>query len=396
MAILFAIVLTDLIGFGIVIPLLPFYGTHFGASPQEVTLLMATYSFFQLFTAPLWGRLSDEYGRKPILLVSLAGSVASYLWLGFAHALWALFAARAVQGACAGNIAAAQAYIADVTSPENRAKGMGLIGAAFGLGFIVGPALGGLLAGPDPANPALSAPAFLGAALSALAFLGAVVFLKESLPPAARNAARRSRIEAVAGALRRPSLRFLIALFFVIIFAFAGMETTFALWALDQFGWGPRQTSFIFTYVGILSALIQGGLIGRLTRHFGEERLLVAGTGAIALGLAAIPLSTTVPLVVAATACLAIGMALTQPSLNSLISRQAEPHEQGEVMGVAQSAGSLARILGPTFAGFLFGWVGRNAPYLAGAVLIAVVVGLALRLPRRDAPDLAPKAPHLP
>src|SRR5262249_38077412 len=203
--------------------------------------------FCQLFTAPLGGRLSDQYGRKPILLVSLAGSVASYLWLGFAHALWMLFAARAVQGACAGNIAAAQAYIADVTTPENRAKGMGLIGAAFGFGFIIGPALGGLLAGADPANPDVQAPAFLGAGLSALAFLGTIFLLKESLPPEARHAARASRIAAIQNMLQRPSLRFLVIVFFVIIFAFAGMETTFALWAQEQFGWGPRQIGYIFT-----------------------------------------------------------------------------------------------------------------------------------------------------
>ena len=172
MFILFAIVLIDLIGFGIVIPLLPFYGTRFGADPQTVTLLMATYSLLPLFTAPLWGRLSDQYGRKPILLLSLAGSVASYLWLGFAGSLWMLFAARAIQGACAGNIAAAQAYIADVTTPENRAKGMGLIGAAFGFGFIIGPALGGALAGTRPRDAQRRGAAFLAAGLSALAFLG--------------------------------------------------------------------------------------------------------------------------------------------------------------------------------------------------------------------------------
>lgn len=396
MLILFAIVLIDLIGFGIVIPLLPFYGTRFGASPLEVTLLMATYSFFQLFMSPLWGRLSDRHGRRPILLLSLAGSVASYLWLGFADTLWMLFAARAIQGTCAGNIAAAQAYIADVTTPENRAKGMGLIGAAFGFGFIIGPALGGALAGPDPAAPALSAPAFLAAGLSALAFLGAIFLLKESLPPQARNTARRSRFDAIAEALRRPNLRFLILVFFVIIFAFAGMETTFALWASRQFGWGAAQVGYVLTFVGVLSAVIQGGLIGRLTRRFGEERVLITGTSAIVLGLLAIPLSTHLSILLVATALLAVGMGMTQPSINSLISRLAAAHEQGEVMGAAQSAGSLARILGPAFAGVLFGTVGRNAPYVAGAVLMALVVLLSLRLLRRDEPALAPKTPHLP
>jgi MFS transporter, DHA1 family, tetracycline resistance protein len=380
MLILFAIVLTDLIGFGMVIPLLPFYGEHFGASPLVVTLLMSTYSFFQLFGAPLWGRLSDRRGRRPILLISLAGSVAGYLWLGFADALWMLFAARAVQGACAGNIAAAQACVADVTTPENRAKGMGMIGAAFGIGFIIGPALGGTLAGRDPAAPDVASPAFLGAALSALAFLGTALFLKESLPEALRGAVRGGRLAAVSHALGRPALRLLLLLFFAIIFAFAGMETTFALWASRQFGWRAAQVGYLMTYVGICSAVVQGGLIGRLTRRFGEERLLLVGIAAITLGLAAIPLSTGLAILILATSLLALGMGVTQPSLNSLISRRAAASEQGEVMGVAQSFGGLARIFGPGFAGVLFEGFGRHAPYYAGAVLMAGVLVLALRL----------------
>lgn len=396
MFVLFGIVLVDLIGFGIVIPLLPFYGERFGASPLEVTLLMATYSFFQLFTAPLWGRLSDQYGRRPILLLSLVGSVVSYLWLGFADALWMLFAARAVQGAMAGNIAAAQAYIADVTTPENRAKGMGLIGAAFGFGFIIGPALGGLLAGSDPLHPAVAAPSFLGAGLSALAFVGTLLFLKESLPAERRGARRTGRIEAIGRALHRPMLRHLVLVFFVIIFAFAGMETTFAIWANAQFDWGAAQVGYVLTFVGVLSALIQGGLIGRLTKRFGEERVLLAGVTAILIGLLAIPLASKLAVLLVATAFLAIGMGLTQPSVNSLISRQASGHEHGEVMGVAQSAGSLARILGPALAGFLFGHFGRNAPYLAGAALMALVILLLLRFLRQEAPVLAARTTRTP
>jgi MFS transporter, DHA1 family, tetracycline resistance protein len=395
MPILFAIVLTDLIGFGVVIPLLPFYGEHFGASPLLVTLLMATYSLFQLFAAPFWGGLSDRRGRRPILLISLAGSVAAYLWLGLADALWMLFAARAIQGACAGNIAAAQAYIADVTTPENRAKGMGMIGAAFGIGFIIGPALGGLLAGADPAAPDVAAPAFLGAGLSALAFLGTVLFLKESLPEGMRGTLRGGRIGAAARSLRRPALRLLLLLFFMIVFAFAGMETTFALWASRQFGWGAAQVGYVLTYVGVLSAVVQGGLIGRLAKRFGEEQVLITGTGAVLLGLLAIPFSATPAILLVASALLAIGMGMTQPSLNSLISRRAAAHEQGEVMGVAQSFGSLARILGPAFAGFLFAGYGRNAPYFAGALLMLLVHALAHHLRRREAPLLAPKTPRL-
>jgi DHA1 family tetracycline resistance protein-like MFS transporter len=377
--ILFVIVFVDLVGFGLVIPLLPFFAERHGAAPETVTLVMATYSAAQLFAGPFWGRLSDRYGRRPILLASLAGSVVSYLWLGFADQLWMLFAARAVQGAMAGNIAAAQAYIADVTSPENRARGMGLIGAAFGLGFILGPAIGGALAGADPNAPDVHLPFLLGAGLSALAFLGTLLFLKESLDPATRRAPTKGRLAAIAAVFGRPRLRLLILLYFVVIFAFAGMETTFAMWAKRQFGWGPEPVGYLFAFVGILSATMQGGLIGRLTKRFGEERVVVAGNVSIVAGLALMPLAVTVPLLVVATSLLALGLGMTQPALNSLISRQAGSHEHGEVMGVSQSTGSFARIVGPAFAGFLFGGLGRNAPYVAGALIMAGAVLLALR-----------------
>jgi DHA1 family tetracycline resistance protein-like MFS transporter len=379
--ILFAIVFIDLVGFGLVIPLLPFYGERFGASPLQVTLILAMYSLAQLFAAPLWGRLSDRYGRRPILLISLAGSVVAYLWMGVAYSLWVLFAARFLQGAMAGNIAAAQAYIADVTTPENRAKGMGMIGAAFGFGFIVGPALGGFLAGGDPATARLSAPFYLGAALSLLAFLGALIFLKESLTPERRGRIRRvGRIAAIAGALARPGLRGLILLSFLVTFAFSGMETTFAMWAFRQFGWGPLQVGYVFAFVGVLSAVMQGGLVGRLARRFGEERLLTAGLVAIVLGLVVLPEAHDLPLLLGATALLALGMGLTQPSLNSLISRRAGADEQGEVLGVNQSTGSFARIVGPWLAGTLFVDLGRDAPFFAGAVIVAAAVLVAIGL----------------
>src|SRR5271170_8092914 len=197
MPVLFLIVLIDLIGFGLVIPLLPFYAERFAASPQEVTALMAVFSLMSMLTAPIWGRLSDRVGRRPVLMISMGAAALAYLWMGFANALWMLFAARALAGACAGNIAAANAYIADVTTPENRAKGMGMIGAAFGLGFIIGPALGGLVAGKDIANADLRTPGLLAAALSLTAFLGVILFLKESLPPGLPERPRRSRLASL-------------------------------------------------------------------------------------------------------------------------------------------------------------------------------------------------------
>jgi MFS transporter, DHA1 family, tetracycline resistance protein len=393
---LFLIVFVDLVGFGLVIPLLPFYAVRFGASPQQVTLLLAVYSLMQLFAAPLWGRLSDRVGRRPVLMISMAASVLAYVWIGIAPALWMLFAARGLAGACAGNIAAAQAYIADITKPEERAKGMGLIGAAFGLGFIIGPALGGFLAGNDPATADVETPALVAAGLSFVALSGVVLLLSESLPADLRGLSgrARSRLNAIADVLRRPVLSRLIVIFFLVILAFAGMESTFALWAIEQFGWGPGQVGYVFAYVGVLSAILQGGLIGRLTRRFGEERLLLCGLTLIGGGLLAMLVAHRVVVLTLAVSALALGMGLTQPSLNSLISRRAGREEQGEVLGVSQSVGSLSRVLGPAAAGFFFAELGRNAAFLWGAVLSGVALFLALKLVRSlDATKLASAKP---
>jgi DHA1 family tetracycline resistance protein-like MFS transporter len=381
---LFLIVFVDLVGFGLVIPLLPFYAVRLSASPQQVTFLLAIYSLMQLFTAPLWGRLSDRLGRRPVLMVSMVASVFAYFCIGSAGALWMLFAARALAGACAGNIAAAQAYIADVTKPEDRAKGMGLIGAAFGLGFIIGPALGGLLAGSDPATADVETPAWVAAALSFIALCGVFLLLPESLPADLRRVrgGSRSRIGVICGVLRRPVISRLILIFFLVIVAFAGMESTFALWAMAQFGWGPGQVGYVFAYVGVLSAILQGGLIGSLTRRFSEERLLASGLFLIGAGLLVIAAARNVPVFAVSVSALALGMGLTQPSLNSLISRRARREEQGEVMGVSQSVGSLSRVLGPIAAGFFFAEFGRNAAFLWGAVLGGIALLLALKLVR--------------
>lgn len=384
MPVLFLIVFIDLVGFGVVIPLLPYYGLRFDASPFEVTAMMACYSLAQFFASPLLGRLSDRVGRKPVLLVSLVCSAVSYLWLGFAGALWMLFAARLLAGAGAGNIAAAQAYITDVTPPERRAKAMGMIGAAFGLGFTFGPAIGGLAAGAHPGAAALARPAFIAAGLSLVAFLLAAARLKESLPPEARGLSDRpGRLALARAALARPRLGRLILLFFVAICAFAGMETTFALWAHASFGWGPEQVGWIFFYVGIVLAALQGGLIGKLAHRFGEARLVLAGAAVILAGLVGIALAASLVAVLIASGLLAIGMGLLSPSLTSLVSFEAGAEERGGILGVSQSAQSLARILGPAAAGAVFSLWGRNAPYWLGALAMAIVVVGALKLPRR-------------
>jgi MFS family permease len=382
MPVLFLIVFIDLVGFGLVIPLLPFYAARFGASPEQVTILLTVYSLVSMVTAPMWGRLSDRIGRRPVLIVSTLASALAYLWLGFAGALWMLYAARAIAGACAGNIAAAQAYIADVTTPENRARGMGMIGAAFGLGFIVGPALGGAVAGNNLATADLKTPMLIASGLSLVASIGVVTILRESLTPEARARARRGRIEAIRAALGRPVLARLLLVFFLAILAFAGMEATFALWAMRQFSWGPAQVGYIFTYVGVLLALMQGGAIGPLTKRFGEERLLLGGLGLIALGLLVLPGATGIVQLVVSMTLLAFGMGAMQPSLNSLISRRAGADQQGEVLGVAQSVSALSRVIGPAIAGVLFARISPGSPFWLGAVLVVLAFVIGLGVPR--------------
>ncbi len=384
MPILFLIVVVDLIGFGIIIPLLPFYAEFFQASPRMVGLVMASYSAAQFLAAPFWGRLSDRIGRKPVLTLSLAGAVVGYLLLGMADTLGMLFAARILGGFMAGNISTAFAYVADVTSKENRAKGMGMVGAAFGLGFIAGPAIGGILAGPDPLNADYRTPALAAAGLSALALALTLVFLKESLPAEVRS--RRAETPRPRGlgffreVLTRPTVGLLIALSFLATFVFAGLESTFAMWSRRQFGWGPEQNGYLFAAVGVMSALIQGGLVGRMAKRFGERILIIQGAVALAVGLALIPLADTVPMLALAMAVAAYGFSIISPALNSAISLATADDEQGGVMGVTRSATTLSRALGPAWAGLIFGLIGRDAPYIVGAVVMVVVALLGFRL----------------
>lgn len=393
---LFLIVFIDLLGFGIIIPLLPFYGEQFGATPAVVGLLMATYSLGQFLMAPVWGRLSDRIGRRPVLLMSLAGSVGAYLWLAFAHDLWVLFAARGLSGIMAGNISAAFAYVADVTTRENRAKGMGIVGSAFGLGFIAGPAIGGALAGHDPAALDVQTPALAAAGLSLAALGLGLAILKESLSPAvrARLAAEPplGRWRAFADALVRPVVGALLAATFLSTFVFAGMEATFALWSERTYGWGAAQNGYLFALIGIVTAGIQGGLMGRLAKRFGEPNLLIQGSLALAGGIFLIPWSTSLPLLVVAMLMVAYGFSLTNTSLVSLISLQTGEAEQGAVLGVSRSMTTLGRVVGPTVAGGLFSALGKEWPYIVGAVVMLAVFALVLGV-RRRLPATARPAP---
>ena len=385
MPVLLFIVFIDLVGFGIVIPLLPFYAEHFGASPATVTLVLASYSAAQFATAPFMGQFSDRFGRRRIILLSLIGSAAGYALMALADTLLMLILARVLAGAMAGNIAAAQAYIADVTTPENRARGMGMFGAAFGMGFIAGPFLGGTLAGIGSDGVNFALPPLAASGTSMIAAVLAFFYLQEPV----REAARATPDETILGrwfgpiaaALSRPGLAALVTVFFLVVFAFSGLETTFALWAERQLSWGPVEVGYMFAGVGVVAVIVQGGLIGPLTRRLGEDRVLLTGVISLAAGFVLLPVASNLAAVMLAMALLAAGFGLANPSLHSLVSRHADQARQGAALGVAQSAASLARIFGPIAAGIFFTFGGRALPYFASA---AILIGVGVALWRRN------------
>ncbi|MEH2331657.1 MFS transporter [Nostoc sp.] len=382
--VLFLTVFIDLLGFGIILPILPLYAEQFGAKPNEATLLVAIYSLMQFLFAPLWGRFSDRYGRRPILLLTLFGSVIAYAGLDFANSLWILFIARSLAGIMSGNIATAQAYIADITTPANRSRGMGAIGAAFGLGFIFGPAIGGLLIGSDPNNANFHLPSLFAAALSLLAFLCALILLPESLNSETkakiqvhRHRQRRLNLLQVS---QRPQFCVLVGIYFLVTFAVAAMDSTLALWSKQQLNWGPQQASYLFAFMGIVSTIIQGGLIGFLKKQLGENKLLLLGILGLGIGLLLIGFSQSLILLLVATTLLAWGISVSQPILNSLISQLTPPEEQGQILGIASSCSALARIAGPMWAGVSFMKFGSFAPFLSGTLVMIVAFTLSLRV----------------
>ena len=353
--VIFITVFIDLIGFGIVIPVLPFYveDPRFNASPSMVGLLFASYSIMQLLFTPILGKLSDRYGRRPVLLISLLGTAAGFLMLGLATSLWMLFAGRIIDGISGGNISTAQAYIADVTTPQNRAKGMGMIGAAFGLGFIFGPAIGGVLSRWGMEVPFLFA---AGLALANATLLYFVLPETVTKDHPARASAATARWSKLFEALKQRRLAFVFAIYFLFIVAFSIMTSSFALFTMFRFGYDAHDTGWLFVYVGVIGAIIQGGLIGRLVRRFGELQLVVAGALLFSTSLFIIPLTgphTGLATLLLVGALFAIGNALSTPSLTSLASKSVGRAEQGGVLGVTQSVASLARAVGPLIASAL-------------------------------------------
>ncbi|MFN3705469.1 MAG: MFS transporter [Thermoflexales bacterium] len=385
---IFITVFIDLLGVGILIPILPFIVRQFNTDALSVAMLSASYSLFQFAAAPMLGWLSDRYGRRPVLLLSLLGTAFGYFVFGTAGTLWLLFVARIIDGITGGNISIAQAFIADVTPPKDRSKAFGLIGGAFGLGFIIGPALGGLLS-----NISLSAPAYFAGALSLANVVLGYFVLPESLPAERRvheplSFSKVNPVSTIWDALRRPRVSSLLLAVFGFNFAFSGLQNNFSLFTLERFGWGPTQNAILFSLVGVIGVIMQTAIVRRLVPRFGDRRLAIFGLG---LQVATYLLIAFVPqawMLFPVLGLLSVGNGFTTPTLTGLISNQVSPSEQGSILGVTQSLNSLTRVFGPLWAGLAFDTIGVGAPYWSGALFIAIAMLLVLNSKRSaDMPE---------
>ncbi len=378
--VIFTTVFLDLVGFGIIIPLIGLYGRDFGATTYELMILGAIYSLMQFFFSPIWGKLSDRIGRRPILLMSLLGSTTSYFLFAFAHNIWFLIFTRALAGVFAANVSTAQAYIADVTEAKDRAKGMGLIGAAFGIGFTLGPPIGGISA----AKWGLSAPGIIAGTLCGLNFLLAIFRLKESLPESIRQdnlkkpkvGVRREQLHTLKRVARDPKLMLPILSTFFAVFAFSNFEQVFSLFLQGKLDLTTEmagyKTGMILMWAGVLGAVVQGGLIRRLAPKYGEVKLAVVGFFLQGIGMILFSQSPTFGSFFLTAIPLALGSGLINPSLAALVSKRADAHEQGAVIGLKEGMSSLARIFGP-LVGFLAFGVHATLPFFIGGVTVAIL-----------------------
>lgn len=383
LAILFVTVLVDMVGFGIVLPLLPFYAESFGASPLDVTLLVASFSAMQFIAVPIWGRLSDRLGRRPFIIAGLFASAASYLIFGLAGSLAILFLSRVTAGLAGGTISVAQAYVADTTGPRDRAHGMGMLGAASGLGVLIGPAIGGYFSGFG-----YGVPGFIAAALCAANGVAAIFFLPESRKLPEPRQRETDRVEAQAATLRswaatmtRYPFGLLLAVYFLSIGSFTAMTSVLALFAERAHAMDAMDMGIVFATAGGTTVVVRGLIVGWLARRFGERRIVQAGTVVLATTLFTIPFLPNPAVMFLMVPFWALATGLTFPSLASLVSQESDAESQGAILGGQQVVGGVARVLGPVGAGVLFERVGIGSPFLVGAGVVAVAAVLALRIP---------------
>ncbi len=374
------IVLVDLLGFTIVMPLLGPFAKSYHFSPLQIGSLMAAYPLCQLVAAPILGRLSDRFGRRPVLIISQAGTALSFLILGFSRNFTVMLLARMLDGASGGNILVAQAYIADVTPPEHRARSYGMIGAAFGVGFVLGPLLGGLIVSL-PVDPEwqLRLPFLVAAGFSTIAWVLVLLRLPESRPVdgKARSSARVLSWRGLVDTTRLPGVGRLVAIGGLNVLAFAALEGTFALYLRERLGWSERGAMFGFTFLGLVSAVVQGGLIRRLVPKLGEPRLILVGLAFSFLGFAALGFAWNTPSLLGSVFLVGLGQGLASPSVSGLLSRVTPATEQGAVFGVFASAMTLARLVNYIAANLLLGKVAASAPFWEAAAIAAVALTLA-------------------
>ena len=368
--VLLSVIYLMIAGFGLVIPLLPFFARAFNAPAWQVTLLFSAFSFGQFLGEPFWGRLSDRIGRKPVLIVTIGMVGVSYAALAFAPNILAAFGIRFLTGVFAGNISTLQGAMADITPPHRRAARMGVMGAAFSAGFTTGPAIGGLLAQPSRGELGFQLPLLVAAAFAFASALAVIAFVRESRPEAHANQPHRPRIEGLKEARDHPVIGRILAISFIVVVGFAGIEAIYGLWTEARFGWGPRQIGLAFMVIGLLGAFCQGYLSGRLVRRYGEARTLTGGLVLMALGIATQGLAPVWPVAILGFALVCIGQSICFPNLTALISQAAPPNRQGEMMGLNMSGMALARIGGPVIAGQLFSLVAPGAPFAMAALLI--------------------------
>jgi DHA1 family tetracycline resistance protein-like MFS transporter len=371
LALLFIFVFVDVLGFSLILPLLPYYATAFAATPTVVGLLLGANAAAQFIGAPILGRLSDRHGRRPLLILSVAGTVLGFVMLGLAKSLAMLFASRILDGLLGGDISLAQAYISDVTDDKNRARGLGLIGAAFGLGFIFGPAMGGTLS----AGGGYSLPALVAAGLSAINLLGVLIWLPESLPLERRVELADSpraafSIRALREALARPCVGPLLHVLIFYSLAFTTFQTVFALFTQKRLALDAQATSYVLTYVGLLIVAVQGGAIGWLTRRFTDKQLILGGTTLLSLSLLGWALTPTVWALLVVLAPLALAGGVLGVAINSALTKSVYPEEVGGTLGLSSSLGSLTRVVSPIMGGFLLDSVSVAAPGVLGALLM--------------------------
>lgn len=388
LVVLLTVIFLMIAGFGLVIPLLPFFAHAFDAPAWQVTLLFSAFSVGQFLGEGFWGKLSDRIGRRPVLIITITMVGLSYAALAFAPNMLVAFAIRFANGFFAGNISTLQGALADITPPEKRAGRMGIMGAAFSAGFSTGPAIGGLLAQPSRGALGFQLPLLVAAGFALASALAVILLVRESRPKAAPSPIKRMRSAGLREGFAHPIIRRVVLISFIVVVGFAGIEAIYGLWTEHEFGWGPRQIGLAFMGIGILGAVCQGLLSGHLARRYGEAWTLAAGLAFMGAGLVTQGLSPTWQVAVVGFALVCIGQSICFPNISALISQAAPPDRQGEMLGLNMSGMALARIGGPVLAGQMFSLVSPGSPFLFSALLILPALWFAWAVIKRT-PRLA-------